>query len=399
MIHMLADYNVAKYYVGNADILSEIDNVPTLPIFSDEVFGFLTDLSATLIKKPESKKYSDVVAFAFWIRKGILERERQMYMARDRYGLGLVFHITPSNIPVQFAVSLTYALLAGNASVVRVSQKDFPQISVICGCINELLNGPYKNLKNYICVVSYSYDSCITAKMSLLCDARLIWGGDSTIAEIRKNAIPPRTRDLGFSDRTSIAIIDADAYLKKDIDVIANDFYLDTYFVDQNACSSPKIIVWIGDSILEAKNVFWQSVQNKVEAEYEMAPIKAIDKLVMADLLAANKNKVISKSINNLLVRLEIAELSEDVLEYKESCGFFLEYSAQSLDDILPLLNKKCQTITYVGDIKNDIYNVIKQNGVKGCDRIVPMGHSLDLSLCWDGYDMIESLSRVISII
>lgn len=34
-----------------------------------------------------------------------------------------------------------------------------------------------------------------------------------------------------------------------------------------------------------------------------------------------------------------------------------------------------------------------------GVDRVVPMGKSMDFNLVWDGYDLIRSLSRKISVI
>ena len=31
-----------------------------------------------------------------------------------------------------------------------------------------------------------------------------------------------------------------------------------------------------------------------------------------------------------------------------------------------------------------------------GVDRVVPVGQALDMSVLWDGYNMLEALSRVI---
>ncbi len=50
----------------------------------------------------------------------------------------MALHIAPSNVPVNFAVSFTSALLAGNASVVRVSNKEFVQVDIIADALNAL---------------------------------------------------------------------------------------------------------------------------------------------------------------------------------------------------------------------------------------------------------------------
>ena len=37
------------------------------------------------------------------------------------------------------------------------------------------------------------------------------------------------------------------------------NFYNDTYLIDQNACTSPHLIIWYGDKekIKTAKSIFW----------------------------------------------------------------------------------------------------------------------------------------------
>ena len=37
---------------------------------------------------------------------------------------------------------------------------------------------------------------------------------------------------------------------------------------------------------------------------------------------------------------------------------------------------------------------MVKLFGVRGVDRIVDMGETMALSFRWDGYDMIETMSR-----
>ena len=38
------------------------------------------------------------------------------------------------------------------------------------------------------------------------------------------------------------------------------------------------------------------------------------------------------------------------------------------------------------------------RNNLLGIDRVVPIGKALDISLIWDGYDVIDSLSRTITL-
>ena len=58
-------------------------------------------------------------------------------------------------------------------------------------------------------IIRYSENDDYTSKLSSICDARLIWGGDNSINNIRKFKLKERSLDLAFSDRFSFSLIDA----------------------------------------------------------------------------------------------------------------------------------------------------------------------------------------------
>ena len=100
--------------------------------FADEVLEFLSVMSASLLKDRESRLYPDVVTFAFFCRKGNLKKLKEQYTDdKLRLGRGIVFHIGPSNVPINFAYSLVSGMLAGNYNVVRCSSKEFPQVDMV----------------------------------------------------------------------------------------------------------------------------------------------------------------------------------------------------------------------------------------------------------------------------
>ena len=71
------------------------------------------------------------------------------------------------------------------------------------------------------------------------------WGGDFTIETIRNFPIPVRSMDISFSDRVSVCVIDSDQLtLQEDfyMNRLIKLFFNDTFIMDQNACSSPKLI-------------------------------------------------------------------------------------------------------------------------------------------------------------
>src|SRR3989338_8568319 len=64
--------------------------------------------------------------------------------------------------------------------------------------------------------IKYQQDDGITGAFSGKCDARIIWGGDQAISNIRKLPIPERSREIAFADRYSLCVIDAGGVLLAD---------------------------------------------------------------------------------------------------------------------------------------------------------------------------------------
>lgn len=402
--------NKIKYLVGNEDVIKRSAETPALPMFSDKAVDFLSELSKELLSISGIRNHMDVMSYAYWIRKASLEQTRKEFVRDDvtRIGRGVAYHIAPSNVPVNFAVSMTSALLAGNVCIVRVSNKEFEEVDIISSAINRMFEKPeFAEMRRYICIVRYEHSDEITAFLSSLCDVRIIWGGNRTIQQIRKCPIPPRAIEMCFADRHSVAVIDTAEYLKAAQDSgndfvkdIAKKFYTDTYYTDQNACSSPRIVVWTNNSgeIETAKLLFWDALEKEVSERYEFQPIQAVDKLSMATELSMKKDGIRLTQRSNKLFIVDVDALTADVMDYKMSGGYFFQYTAGSLNDIIPILGKKCQTITVFGMDKRSVVDFVLDKGVRGVDRVVDIGDTMGLEFTWDGFRMIEAMSRVVYI-
>lgn len=372
--------------------------------FCNEVVAFLQALSSKLLQNSEARNYPDVIAFGFWCRVSRLQAMKKCYSGQGiQLGRGVVFHITPSNVPVNFAYSLVVGLLAGNGNIVRIPTRAFPQVEIICSELRELLNQfEFKQLNNHILLLRYEKNDAITDFFSDHCDVRVIWGGDHTIKDIRRSPLPPRSFDLTFADRYSFCVINANAYPgDTDPSKIALDFYNDTYLFDQNACTAPHLVVWLGGAanLEKAQALFWSSLHLVTKEKYELQQVSAIDKLADAYRFAASSEGCHIRNMgDNLIVRVQLDQMNQGLEEARSTCGLFYEYAAQSLDDILPLINRKFQTLAYFGVDPASLRRFIEEGRPTGIDRIVPIGRTLDFSLVWDGYDLITMLSRIVSL-
>lgn len=374
--------------------------LPGVRPFSPAIIDFLADLSSRLLRDAATRGYPDVATFAFWCRRRNLENEQRLNTNGDRLGRGLVFHIAPGNVPVNFAYSLVAGLLAGNANIVRLPSTEFPQVDHIVKHMARTA-ADHPAVGRYIGLTRYDRENrALTDLYSQQCDVRVIWGGDQTIAEIRRSGLPARSFDVTFADRYSICVIDAQSYLDEpERDRVTRGFFNDTYLFDQNACTAPHLLIWLGTgpTVRAAQEAFWRSLHALLASEYSLAPVAAVDKLSAAYLLAAQYDDIrIPAGDDNLIVRTEITDLRPGIEEFRASCGFFIEHHASDLAEIVPLVTRRYQTLSYLGVDARVLSDLVLDHGLSGIDRIVPIGRTLDFSLRWDGYNLIDMLSRVV---
>lgn len=368
--------------------------------FSDIVIEYLNSLSAALLKDPESRLYPDVVTFAFFCRKANLLKLKDNFSDDSlRLGRGILFHIAPGNVPVNFGYTFVAGLLAGNKNIVRVSSKTFPQVDLILKHIRGLgKNEKLQNAAQRLVLVRYDRTSEASAYFSSIADVRVIWGGDETIATIRKNPLPPRSFDVCFADRYSIALINSNTIISasdEELMKLAENFYNDTYLFDQNACSAPHLIFWKKSIYLrESKVRFWTALHSLVKKKYGFQPVLSVDKLMAFCRQAICMDVEKEDMPDNYVVRTQLHELPANIDTFRCAGGYFAEYDIESLDQIASIITNKYQTMAYYGYNRQELVDFVKKNRLHGLDRIVPIGETTTFSLIWDGNNLLEMFSR-----
>lgn len=380
----------------------EIRDVRPLAPYSDVVCRFLDDFSSELLHDQACKAYPDITAAAFWARRGNIARLKARRQEELRIGRGIAFHITPSNIPVQFIFSYMFGLLSGCANIVKVTTKDYPQIEHICRVLRQVLGREeYSDVLAMTAIVRYPRESAWTESFSSLCQARLIWGGDATISNIRRYSLPPRAVELVFPDRYSLALLDTEAVAtaeEKVLDRLAQGFYNDTFLMDQNACSSPQLVLWQGSN-QAGKDRFWSAVRKLAEERYDLAPVKATSKY--ADFCSNAVRFPETGGLqaeNNVLYRVTLKGIPGNVEELRGRFGLFYEYELQDFAELDAVVNGRYQTLIYFGIDPEALAKQVISRGWRGIDRIVPVGKALDMDVIWDGYDFVSELSRIIDV-
>ena len=124
----MKNLNSIEYLVGGKDISKR----SVLP-YDNNICDFLGDLSDELNQSTLSKSYADIKTFAFWCRKKNLQKLKSDFSSpKLKKALGILFHITPSNIPTSFIYSLIFGMITGNSNIVKLPSKEFDQTEIIC---------------------------------------------------------------------------------------------------------------------------------------------------------------------------------------------------------------------------------------------------------------------------
>ena len=227
----------------------------------------------------------------------------------------------------------------------------------------------------------------------MISDCRIVWGTDKTIDFFKSLPTKTRSRNLFFSDRFSLSIIN-DKFLNnisKKIYVKSQKNFMLILFSDQGACSSPHLVIWFKVSQIKIKILFWNALLNVVKENYVMKDgfyIKKYDKIL--EIFIKEQNFKYYKSFENLINVIGLKKVDFDVYKKKRKLWSVFEYDLDNLNEFSSFVNEKYQTLLYLGFKKKDLHNLIFNNDIKGIDRVVQFGNSLNIDLIWDGYDIMR---------
>lgn len=396
---MLDKVNSDEYY-GN--VKPNIDHV-----FHEDRLEFLDQLSRAILSDPNCRKFPDLVSFGFFLRRRNLEsfRDNMSRRARcsiERIGLGRCFHITPSNIPLNFAMSFIFGFLSGNENYVKLPSREFDQARLFLKRWEKLADSSNRYRDQRFLQMdrgSHELEQHIAS-----CDAMLVWGGNDSIREIRSYPRKARCKVWEFPNRFSVAVLCCKAILKSsssELSKLGRGFLSDTLTFSQNACSSPKIIFWVGgeSECKRASAVFWDLLDG-VLTESRFDASEMIDRAVKLGQMAQSGSSLRADSVwyeKIIKIWVEHSDPSSVAQLTDISNGTFCQIRLQTLDDLVPYLNcETIQTVTTCGVAQELIRSLIVTNGLQGGDRIVQMGAAFQFDLIWDGRYAIDELSRFV---
>ncbi|QCG48641.1 acyl-CoA reductase [Aeromonas schubertii] len=357
-----------------------------LPCAAPVIISFLAALSARL--QQVGRDWPDLAAFGFWLR----QRNQAPQAARmaGRAPLGVVFHLVPSNVPTVAFYSWLMALLAGNASVVRLSSRQDPEQEAMLRILAELFADPgWQAIAQRTRFIRYGHDETVTGWLSARCALRIIWGGDETIRAVRAIPLAPHAQEVVFPDRRSLALIDSRWLSGLDEhgwQRALQGLRLDCTRFNQLACASPTTLVWLGSPPPAVR----QRLLEETFTPFAGDPRLAMERLVQCQMNVAGGG---TDALTRLAGVTVLTQPTPSALQHIGG-GTVAEWVADNWEAV-QMQPWSMQTCVYLGESLSAARE--RLTAARGrIDRVVAPGQALAFDWFWDGIDMLSVFSRCI---
>jgi len=231
-------------------VLSE--EPPSLNAFLD-----VCDRWSRAIPESPAREVPGAVFLSLWLKRGSLESLMRREFGDDHlagswrcegrarlraHPVGLVGHWPAGNVEIQPLLSAVCALLGGNAALVRVPPALVDAVDVVLAPLAEV--DPDGLIARRLSPVSFAgTDRHCHETMARHADGAMIWGGAEAVSAVRSLPFPHWTRLAVFGPRTSLAVMDREAW--RDGETCARwctRLARDVWQFDQQACSSPQTL-------------------------------------------------------------------------------------------------------------------------------------------------------------
>ena len=400
-----AEISAAAVNLRHAVLEKEISPYEVMTVFESWAKGL------------EAREFDDMPGIVFlriWLRRGTLEPiiARELganglhggWTADGRaacraFPLGVVGHWPAGNIEIQPILSMTCALLGGNAALVRIPSGvvDLTRrlMEKLAQCDTEEL------LTRRIFMAAFEHGrQDLHRAMAQSVDGAMIWGGEEAVLQIRALPFPYWARISVFGPRISVAAMDEGVWGNPhERAAWCQRLARDVWQFDQQACSSPQVLLLEkrkGQSIAE----FLPSLRNAFESENQAHPRRDISGSLTTAICQARASWLLKDTRNHALFpkgpdwTLLVGTGSELPPPVQGRTLTVLE-----VDDLLDPISRFDGNVQTLGLGMSDSEKEMKVAllaGRRGVDRIVKLGRMHVFVPPWDGMDLIRPMVRMV---
>ena len=373
--------------------------------FDSTLVKFVNDFAKSILLDRDARAYPELIVLANFFKASNIAKLRTEIEGRGIcMARGLVFHMAPSNVDSVFLYSSLLSLLCGNVNLIRISRGAGDQVKFIISKLTTLLAQEHSALADRFFVLTYDHDDSITTLISQHCHMRVIWGGDETVNKIRALPLRPTASELCFPDRFSAAMLRADSVLSLDQKALydlCGRFFNDSIWFAQQACSSPRLVSWIGtqDNCNLARQRFWQAFNQQLPSKiYENSPGMVMDRFVTSCMVATDPLHLETTTVSVPTRILLDNQALTTIKNYHCGNGLFYEQCFEAVPEFFKSLSDREQTLSVFGFESVEIRQYFHTLPMRSLDRITKIGNALDFSYVWDGSNLLHEFTRKIDI-
>lgn len=368
-------------------------------VFTEDIIERLSLISKELIRGINNKEVGDeYLYFAMWIRKKNLQRHKDIYSKRDIKGRGLTIHIAPSNVPTNALFTLVFGLLSGNSVAMRISERSRKDLNEPLRIFDRFKG----ELNCLFSIFECAYDDRCLNTLSEKAQALVIWGGNKTIDNVISRFSNKGIKIISFANRSSFSAISLDWLLSIDTDqkkMTAKLFARDLFSFGQRACSSPRILIATGDLNMTSKRELIQFLEYVSNEGIRMKAkgVKARDCFINAEEFAMNHGKLNMVKSKNLYCPLFEGKIDRTTISelYQAGCdGCLPIIHSKDWENLTKYAQNDSQTLVLIGLDEEERKYIYQQTKNTSITRYAKPGTALNIDIIWDGYDIVEELTK-----
>jgi hypothetical protein len=362
----------------------------------------------------ELNDFPGIVFLRMWLRRGTLEpivvRElgansldsgwTDNGRARLRaFPLGIVGHWPAGNVEIQPILSMTCALLGGNAALVRIPRGLVELTTILIDKLAQ--SDPGERLTRRIFMAAFDHERRdLHEAMARNVDGAMIWGGQESVLQVRSLPFPHWARIQVFGPRISVSAMDAAAWS----DPAEQDSWClrmarDVWQFDQQACSSPQVL-YLENKTGRSTSQFCSALQRAFEAENKAHPRQAISGTLTSSISRARAAWLLDDTSHKAAFPIG----PDWTLLFGSGSDIPQPIQGRTLtvlevDDLMDAVRKLDGNVQTLGlgmaDSERE-KEVASLAGQKGVDRIVKLGRMHTFVPPWDGADLIRPMVRMV---
>jgi hypothetical protein len=349
-----------------------------------------------------------------WLRRGTLElivvRElgpsalkgewRGERGARLRvFPLGVVGHWPAGNIEIQPLLSLSCALLGGNAGIVRVPAGLLEQTGAMLGKLQQVDEERVLTERIFIASFDHAREDLQRA-MAAAVDGAMIWGGEEAVAQIRALPFPHWARLAVFGPRLSVAAMDGECWGdENERESWCRRIARDVWQFDQQACSSPQTLFLERRDGCDPEG-FVRALATALETENRAHPRQDIHPALTSAICLARTSWLLDAAAH----RAVFPTTPDWTLLI--GAGPDIPQPTQGRTLSVLVVDELSQPIARFGGVVQTlglaVRNVAREAALaeaaarNGVDRIVRLGRMHAFGSPWDGADLIRPMVRLV---